>query len=235
LVEIREQVVTQPNTDPSGTDTGTGGNQNPDPNPPSTDRSDKGAADKGAPQFSGDFDPQKAAQLFANLRSENEAEKAKRKKLEEDHATQEAHNKKQREELARLLGFAPADDDPKQTAKKLADTQDKYREIVIENAVYKAAMDPKVGANPTKLTDSRSFMAKVGQLDPESASFNTDIAKAVSAAVSADPSLKVATSGSASGGGKSARSGANFSTGVVSNDAQPVNAHQRLMRAYDNG
>jgi hypothetical protein len=185
-----------------------------------------------APKFDGDFDPEKAAALFANLRNETEAEKAKRQALEEKLTQQEDLSRKEKEELAKLLGFGPKDADPEGTTKKLADLEAKHRETVVENAVYKAAINPKVGADPARMIDSRSFMAKVGQLDPASKTFETDIASAVSAAVEADPSLKVAGASPDGSKGKGSVSGGDWSAVTASTTKTPSTPHERLTAGY---
>lgn len=170
------------------------------------------------PDFKGDFDEEKAKQLIANLRTENGAEKAKRKAIEK--AAQD-----QIDAIAKAAGLKN-DDAPEEIAKKLAQEQQRSRDAVIELATYKACAKPEAGVNALDLLDSRSFMSKVAQLDPTSASFDAEVAKAVSAAVAEKPSLKT-------GSGKGAKSGADFSSGTPKQGGQePKSPHERLLRAF---
>lgn len=64
-------------------------------------------------------------------------------------------------------------------------------------AIHKAAA--AAGANADALLDSNTFLAKVSQLDPTSADFGAQVGQAITAAVAANPTLKV-TQAAAVGG-----------------------------------
>lgn len=90
--------------------------------------------------------------------------------------------------IGKALGLVKEDEpvDPDKLAADLQNAQGAQRDTALELAIYKAAAT--AGADPTKLTDSRSFMASIPtDLDPT----NTDAVTAiVKAAVDSNPTLK---------------------------------------------
>ncbi|MET9329482.1 hypothetical protein [Tsukamurella sp. NPDC003166] len=77
--------------------------------------------------------------------------------------------------------------DPDKLAADLTASRSETTSLRVENAVLRAAAAN--GANPDALTDSRSFMTTVAKLDPTSATFDKDVAKAITDAVKAHPGL----------------------------------------------
>lgn len=200
--------ATDPNTPAAGS------------NPPANSNTDADEGDDAkSPTFKGEYNEDQAKQLIANLRTEKATEKQKRQAAEKAAQTQ-------LDALAKAMGLK-SDDDPAEIAKKLAEEQKRSKDAVVELAVLKACIDPKVGANSVAILDSRSFLSKVADLDHTSDTFQADVAKAVSAAVAANPLLKNGTA-------KGSKSGADFSAGASSAPPEPKTPHQRLMRAFSN-
>ncbi|QGZ53361.1 hypothetical protein GPZ77_34595 (plasmid) [Streptomyces sp. QHH-9511] len=147
-----------------------------------------------APKFEGDFDPVKFGKLVENLRSDVEAEKAKRQEAEQKAEKQQADLMKK---VAAAFGLETDEGKPptpEELAKQLADEQartkaseDTARQTQVELAVYKTA--GKHGGDPDALLDSRGFAKAIAQLDPTSSTFDADVAKAVKDAVEANPKL----------------------------------------------
>lgn len=75
--------------------------------------------------------------------------------------------------------------------------------LKVENAVIKHAA--KAGVDADELTDSKSFMGKVADLDPEDKDFAKDVQALITAEVKRRPSLK-AGSGAGTGGSKGSSS-----------------------------
>lgn len=170
------------------------------------------------PTFTGDFDPEKAARALENARNGEKTEKQKRQAAET--AVKEMQTK-----LAELLGLEKDQKpDMDAVARELTVAKEEKKRYMIELAAYKASV--KAGANPDALLDSRSFLSKVADLDPQSDTFDDDIAKAVSAAVEANPLLKGAAA-------KPSVSGGDFSSGTNNNHRpEPTNPHDRIARAF---
>ena len=131
-------------------------------------------------------DPDKARAEIERLRRENGAERTNAKAKAADEA---------RAELAQTIGKALGlvkDDktpvDPAEITKQLADAQAAQRTTAVELAVYRTATDH--GGDPNALLDSRTFLAKVSDLDPSAADFTAQVAAAVKAAVADNPKLK---------------------------------------------
>jgi hypothetical protein len=80
--------------------------------------------------------------------------------------------------------------DPEQIARDLEQATSSSRAKDIELAVLRGAITATV--DPDGLTDSRSFMDKVGKLDPAADDFAEQIKTAIDEAVAARPSLKAA-------------------------------------------
>ncbi|PRB01760.1 hypothetical protein [Microbacterium sp. MYb64] len=101
------------------------------------------------------------------------------------------------DKLAVALGLKPdAALDPAALTASLTAAQTAHRQSQTQLAVYKAA--GAAGANPDALLDSNTFLASVQSLDPASPDFSTKVAEAITAAVTANPTLKAARAAGAS-------------------------------------
>lgn len=167
-------------TGTSGTDTG----QAPD------------GTDAKAPKFEGEFDPERAQRLIANLRAERD--EAKTAKTAAEQAQQERIDA-----IAKALGLAKDNDDPAKVAEELtaakttAETErdDARREL----AIYRAAHEHN--ANPAKLADSRTFLGKLAALDLADDKFAEKVGGLIADAVKADPALAAGPTAPAKSGG----------------------------------
>jgi len=136
-------------------------------------------------------DPAAARAEIEKLRRENGAERVNAKTA----AAEEARN-----ELLQKLGLTKdgaEKPDPDALAKDLTTAREQARQTAVELAVYRAAAANK--ANPDALLDSASFLAKVRTLDPNGADFATQVTDAITAAVTANKSLKATPAVGASG------------------------------------
>jgi hypothetical protein len=184
---------------------------------PATDAEEAPETAGKTPNFTGDFDPEKAARALENARNGEKTEKQKRQAAET--AVKEMQAK-----LAELLGLEKDEKpDVEAVARELSVAKEEKKRYMIELAAYKASA--KAGVNADALLDSRSFLSKVADLDPASETFETDIAKAVSAAVEANPLLKGSPVTPAVSGG-------DFSSGTKTSRPEPTNPHDRLTRAF---
>lgn len=105
-------------------------------------------------------------------------------------------------DIAKALGLTKDGEqapDPKALADQLAEQQAAAKGASVELAIYKHAAT--ASADPSVLTDSRSFMDTVNKLDPTAADFGSKVVEAMKKHVEAHPRLH--TSGQAP-----ARSGA---------------------------
>ncbi|MGN8024702.1 hypothetical protein [Microbacterium sp. 22242] len=101
------------------------------------------------------------------------------------------------DKLAVALGLKPdAALDPAALTASLTAAQQAHRQSQTQLAVYKAA--GAAGANPDALLDSNTFLTSVQSLDPASADFSTQVTEAITAAVTANPTLKAARAAGAS-------------------------------------
>lgn len=94
--------------------------------------------------------------------------------------------------------------DPAKLATQLSEQQTEARQAKIELAIYKEATKPSVGVDAAALLDSRSFLAKIADLDPTDAKA---ITKAITEAVNDNPKFKLVQAASASGSDFSGGSG----------------------------
>lgn len=98
------------------------------------------------------------------------------------------------QELGKALGLVKDDDkdaappDPAKLQQAIESATAAHRETAIELAVFKGAS--KHDADPSALTDSRAFMAKLAKLDPSADDFNRKVGEAIKAAVADNPKLK---------------------------------------------
>jgi hypothetical protein len=137
------------------------------------------------PQFTGEFDPERAARAIEAARGDAAAEKAKRQRAEQESA-------ERWKAIAKALGLG--DDgkpDPAQLTEQLTTAQADARQRSVELAVYKAA--GRLGGNPDALLDSRTFLAGVAGLDPADPGFAAGVEQAITAALAANPLLKTAS------------------------------------------
>lgn len=154
-----------------------------------------------APKFEGDFDPAKYQKLVENIRGDVDAEKAKREAAEKKVTEIEQGQADFMKKMASLFGVTTDDEKPptpEQLAQQLAEEQtrtkasdDRARQTTVELAVYKTA--GAHGGDPDALLDSRSFANAIAKLDPAADGFDTEVGKAVKAAVEAHPKLAAKT------------------------------------------
>lgn len=133
-------------------------------------------------------DPAAARAEIEKLRKQNGDERVNAKKA----AAEEA-----RQELLKKLGLTKDGEeapDPAKVAADLAAEREARAATARELAIFKAAS--AAGADPAKLLDSNSFLTSVKGLDPND---GDAIAAAITAAVSANASLKAARAAGASG------------------------------------
>lgn len=133
-------------------------------------------------------DPAAARAEIEKLRRQNGDERINAKKQ----AAEEA-----RDELLKKLGLTKEGEpqpDPAKLAADLAAEREAKASTARELAIFKAA--GAAGADPAKLLDSNSFMTSVQGLDPTD---GEAVAAAITAAVTANQSLKAARAAGASG------------------------------------
>ncbi|TFI30157.1 hypothetical protein [Streptomyces sp. 4R-3d] len=147
-----------------------------------------------APKFEGDFDPERAMKAIENLRTEVDDQKKKRADDRQKAADEQADFMKK---LAGLFGVQTDEEKPltpEQLAQQLEESRGETKEsraqarqTQVELAVYKTA--GKHGGDPDALLDSRSFANAIAKLDPAADGFDTEVGKAVKAAVDGNPKL----------------------------------------------
>lgn len=145
-------------------------------------------ADKG--KAKGDALPDDPAALkaeIAKLRKENGAERTNAKQKAADDAVAQLTDK-----LAVALGIKKEGEKPTadELQKQLTARDAAAKQAVTELAIYRAA--GANGASPDALLDSRSFLAKVAELDPSEKGFSDKVSAAIKAAVAENPKLKAA-------------------------------------------
>lgn len=95
-------------------------------------------------------------------------------------------------ELGKVLGLVEDDKDtapdPAKLTAEIQRATTAHRETAVELAVFKRAS--KGGADPDALTDSRTFLSKLKDLDPTADDFTTQLDKAIADAVKDNPKLK---------------------------------------------
>lgn len=140
--------------------------------------------------------------LPAKTQSEIKALRAEAAKLREarNAATKEAQDGKALlESLTKIISGKDGQEltaDELQT--QLAEAKTKHSGALIELAVLKTA--GRVGGDAEALLDSRTFMAKIGKLDPSDDDFTADVEAAIKDAVKDNPKLTAGTSATRSGG-----------------------------------
>ncbi|WP_432182041.1 hypothetical protein [Streptomyces sp. NBC_00063] len=133
------------------------------------------------------------ARLEKELKSANgEAAKARTgaKKAAADEARTEIV-----QELGKALGLIKDDDktpaDPAALKQQIEQATAAHRVTAVELAVYRGAS--KHGADPDALTDSRSFLKSIADLDPGDEEFAKKVQAAIKQAVTDNPKLKAAS------------------------------------------
>jgi hypothetical protein len=184
-----------------------------------------------------------AARTIAAIREDYKQERTKRQALQKDLETikqqqaQQAEETKQRNrELAKALGITTDEPpDPEKLAADLAaerkaredqvtQSQARERELTVELELLKQAR--KHGADPELLADSRSFMSKLGKLDPASEDFAEDLGAAIKAAVEANPGFGI-TTGSSGTSNASGNGGSGDGSGAAGGDSQQGKPRQQ--------
>lgn len=136
-------------------------------------------------QFKGEFDPEKAARLIDNLRSDLDAEKTKRTTMEQQFSSF-------MEKFGQLFGNGEQKQlTPEQIAQKAEQSAQEAREANVRLAVYQSAS--KHGADPDALMDSTSFAKAVAKLDPSADTFAANVEAAIKKAVESNARLKAST------------------------------------------
>jgi hypothetical protein len=162
------------------------------------DSTDDGGKDakpkpKAPAKKAGDEDPAATiARLQKELKTANgEAAKARTsaKKAAADEARTEIV-----QELGKALGLIKdekdAPPDPAALKAQIEQATAAHRETAVELAVYRGAS--KYGADPDALTDSRTFLRSIKDLDPSDAEFAKKVNAAIKKAVEDNPKLKAA-------------------------------------------
>lgn len=158
-----------------------------------------------------DFDAEKAWKLTQNLRSDIQAEKAKRDQAIQDAVAKAVDDTKTTftQDIAKALGLVEDAPDPAKlletvTAERdtLTGERDTWKNTALDTqrklGVFTAASAHN--ADPNKLLDSMSFMGKVKDFDPASDDFATQVAEVIKTAVDADKSLRVQAAAPRGGG-----------------------------------
>lgn len=152
-------------------------------------------ADTKLPQFTGDFDPDRAARALAAAR---EAEKAAKAQAQE--AVARAQEKE--EQLAKVLKAlgktSDADEppDPAELTAQIEAAQSAAWRSSVELQVHRIA--GKLGGDPDRMLDSMSFIDTLDELvdaDPASADFRTQVEAKVREAIDRNPTFKAGSSG----------------------------------------
>lgn len=135
----------------------------------------------------------------ANSKKNEQRAKANKKELDKARAELDKIKKDQQatlDAIAQALGLKQGEtvDPAKQIEQLTAQAAEKdaqLRETRIELAIYTTA--GKHGAKPTALQDSRAFMRKVSELDPDADDFTERLIEAAKEAVKSNPSLAADT------------------------------------------
>lgn len=102
-------------------------------------------------------------------------------------------------EIGKALGFTKDEaPDPEKLTAQLEEMTRAQKTALVENAVLKAA--GKAGADVEALLDSRSFVDRVGKLDPAADDFAERIGEEIKTAVKNNPRLSAGTPATRTGG-----------------------------------
>lgn len=129
--------------------------------------------------------PAELAKMVRELRAENGAARTNAKTQAADSARLEVT-----QQIAKALGITadPLDvPKPDELAAQVSTAQQAARQAQVELAIYRAA--PAAKGDPSALLDSRTFLAKVADLDPTAGDFQTKVTAAITAAVTENPKL----------------------------------------------
>lgn len=165
-------------------------------------------------------DPDKAKAEIERLRRENA-----KKRVDPKEAAKAARDEVV-QELGKALGIIKDGDDapdPTELAQQVTTAQAAARQAAVELAVYKTAATH--GGDPAALTDSRTFLAKVADLDPGAEDFTTKVTDAAKKAVTDNPKLKATPVVGASGADHAGGSGEGSSN-------KPKNLGEAIDRHY---
>lgn len=163
-------------------------------------------------------DPVALKAEIARLRRENASSRTNAKATAADEARTALA-----QEIGKALGLVTGDQapDPAELTKQAQAAQAAARTAQVELAVYRAATTHQ--GDPNALLDSRAFLAKVADLDPAAADFQTKVSDAIKAAVTENPKLKVAPVAGASSVDHAGGTGENANKPTTL--AGAVNAH----------
>jgi hypothetical protein len=163
------------------------------------------------------------------VREAREGEAKARTNAKAQAATEAAEQARQElaQKIGKALGLVKDGDgeqaDPAQLTQQLTKMADTNKALTVELAVWKAAK--KAGANAQALTDSRSFLDRIGKLDPTADDFDGRLRDAIKKAVDDNPQYRE--------GQVPLRSGGEFTGGPGGGaEKEPSTPGERLRRGY---
>ncbi|MBD5787115.1 hypothetical protein IF650_13085 [Cellulosimicrobium terreum] len=182
------------------------------PGPPANTASDVGqqpAQDaNGGPDGQAGTDPQNGAQTGDGLPDDPAKLKAEIERLRRENASARTNAKQTAaqeardalvQDLGKALGLVKDGDTattPEQLTAQATAARDEARVARVELAVFKRAAGHN--ADPAAVIDSRTFLAKVTDLDPTAADFGDKVDAAIKAAITDNPKLLAARAAGAS-------------------------------------
>jgi len=182
-----------------------------------TDGDDSGADDKPKPKpptKKGSEDPAAELERLRKELKQANADAAKARTNAKKAAADEARSEITKQ-IAKTLGLIEDDKDtppdPKALSAEIEKAKAAHRETAVELAVFRGAS--KYGADAEALTDSRSFLRSIADLDPGDEEFAKKVNAAIKQAVADNPKLKAAgqaparTSGDFSGSTEKPKNG----------------------------
>ena len=171
--------------------------------------------------------PSWAQKIITDARSEA----AKARTGARDAATAaQAERQKLIDDLAGMIGLTQPDPNPEVLSQSLKQAQEERAAYLRELAIYKAAS--QAGADPAKITDSRSVMQTLADVDPND---HAALAAAIQAAVAANPTLRQVQASASSGtplagSGESAGQLTEEQFAAIQNDPEAIVAAQKAGR-----
>jgi hypothetical protein len=173
--------------------------------------------------------PGPVQKIIRDLRDENATRRANTEKAAEDARATLT------QEIGKALGLIKGDEAPDaaKLTESLTAAQAESKATRLELAIYKAAA--AAGVKPDALTDSRTFMTKVADLDPAN---SQALAAAIADAVETNPSLKAQPGAARVGGAQIAGGASKPSTYTATQIADPefYRAHREdILRAAAEG
>jgi len=156
-----------------------------------------GDKDKPTGKYAHITDPAALQALAERLDREAADAGVKARETTRSRAAAEAKREAQ-QEIAKLLGLSTDDQDP---AKLSAEVEQLRKQNIArdrELLTIRAALAPGMNVDVRRLTDSRSFMSKIEQIDPNADDADAKITALIRAAVTSDPTLKTAQARGAS-------------------------------------